>query len=220
MRDQRIKARAPLRGIEPRNRLAIRCVRAEPVDRLGGKRDKPAVGEHARGRRDRIAVRFHHARDQFDSHGAFRYGERGTLASKPEASRVTPMTYRAPVSDIAFTLKHSAGLKQAIAEGLYGDLSEDVVEAVLEEAGKFASTVIAPLNKVGDRQGTPFKDGAVTMPPGWKEAYTAWAQGGWNGLAASEHWGGQGLPHALNSACLEMWNSASMAFGIGPVLTM
>src|SRR3954451_24971133 len=130
------------------------------------------------------------------------------------------MTYRAPVSDIAFTLKHSAGLKQAMDDGLYGDLSEDVVDAVLEEAGKFATTMIAPLNTVGDKQGTPFKDGAVTMPPGWKEAYTAWAQGGWNGLAASEHWGGQGLPHALNAACIEMWNSASMAFGIGPVLTM
>ena len=130
------------------------------------------------------------------------------------------MTYRAPVSDIAFTLKHSAGLKQAMDEGLYGDLSEDVVDAVLEEAGKFASTVIAPLNAVGDKQGTPLKDGAVTMPPGWKEAYTAWAQGGWNGLAAPEEWGGQGLPHALNAACIEMWNSASMAFGIGPVLTM
>ncbi len=130
------------------------------------------------------------------------------------------MTYRAPVADIAFTLKHSAGLKRAMDEGLYGDLTEDVVDAVLEEAGKFASTVIAPLNTVGDKHGTPLKDGKVIMPPGWKEAYTAWAQGGWNGLAASEQWGGQGLPHALNSACIEMWNSASMAFGIGPVLTM
>ncbi len=130
------------------------------------------------------------------------------------------MTYRAPVEDIAFTLKHSAGLKSALDEGLYGDLTEADVDAVLEEAGKFASTVIAPLNTVGDKLGTPLKDGAVTMPPGWKEAYTAWAQGGWNGLAASEHWGGQGLPHALNAACIEMWNSASMAFGIGPVLTM
>src|SRR5437764_10170210 len=142
------------------------------------------------------------------------------LATDLDPSRDKSMTYRAPVADVAFTLKHSAGLKRAMDEGLYGDLSEDVVDAVLEEAGKFASTVIAPLNKVGDKQGTPFKDGAVTMPPGWKEAYTAWAQGGWNGLAAREEWGGQGLPHALNSACLEMWNSASMAFGIGPVLTM
>ena len=130
------------------------------------------------------------------------------------------MTYRAPVADIAFTLKHSAGLARALHEGLYGELTEADVDAVLEEAGKFASTVIAPLNTVGDRHGTPLKDGNVTMPPGWKEAYTAWAQGGWNGLAASADWGGQGLPHALNAACIEMWNSASMAFGIGPVLTM
>ncbi len=118
------------------------------------------------------------------------------------------MSYRAPVADIAFTLKHSAGLKGALDEGLYGDLTEDVVDAVLEEAGKFASTVIAPLNTVGDKHGTPLKDGKVTMPPGWKEAYAAWAQAGWNGLAASEEFGGQGLPHALNSACIEMWNSA------------
>jgi alkylation response protein AidB-like acyl-CoA dehydrogenase len=130
------------------------------------------------------------------------------------------MTYRAPVADIAFTLKHSAGLSRALEERLYGDLTEADVDAVLEEAGKFASTVIAPLNTVGDKHGTPLKDGKVTMPPGWKEAYTAWAQGGWNGLAASADWGGQGLPHALNAACIEMWNSASMAFGIGPVLTM
>ena len=102
------------------------------------------------------------------------------------------MTYRAPVADIAFTLKHSAGLQRALDEGLYGDLTEDVVDAVLEEAGKFASTVIAPLNAVGDKHGTPLKDGTVTMPPGWKEAYTAWAQGGWNGLAASERLGRAG----------------------------
>jgi len=130
------------------------------------------------------------------------------------------MTYRAPVADIAFTLKHSAGMRRALEDGLYGDLTEDLVDAVLEEAGKFASTVIAPLNSIGDKHGTPLQDGNVTMPPGWKEAYGAWAQGGWNGLVASADWGGQGLPHALNAACIEMWNSASMAFGIGPVLTM
>src|SRR5690349_20030791 len=143
-----------------------------------------------------------------------------TLATGHPPSRDETMTYRAPVADIAFTLKHSAGLSRALEEGLYGDLTEVDVDAVLEEAGKFASTVIAPLNAVGDKLGTPLKDGAVTMPPGWREAYTAWAEGGWNGLAAAEEWGGQGLPHALNAACIEMWNSASMAFGIGPVLTM
>ena len=130
------------------------------------------------------------------------------------------MTYRAPVEDIAFTLKHAAGMGDALAQGLYGDLGEDLIDAVLSEAGRFASDVIAPLNRVGDKHGTPFKDGAVTMPPGWKDAYRAWTEAGWNGLAAPEDAGGQALPHALNAACTEMWNAASMAFGIGPVLTM
>ena len=70
--------------------------------------------------------------------------------------------------------------------------TEDVVDAVLEEAGKFATDVLAPLNAVGDRHGTPFKDGAVTTPPGWKEAYRAWAQAGWNGLAAPDAMGRPG----------------------------
>jgi 3-(methylsulfanyl)propanoyl-CoA dehydrogenase len=130
------------------------------------------------------------------------------------------MTYRAPVSDIAFALKHAAGFRQALDDGIYGDLTEDVVDAVLEEAGKFATDVISPLNVVGDRQGVIFKDGAVATAPGWKEAYRAWAAAGWNGLAAPAEWGGQDLPQAINVACLEMWNSAAMAYGIGPVLTM
>jgi len=130
------------------------------------------------------------------------------------------MTYRAPVADIAFALKHAAGLKAALNEGLYGDLDEATVDSVLDEAGKFASDVIAPLNAVGDKFGTPFKDGHVTTPPGWKEAYTSWAAAGWNGLASPADFGGQELPHAVNAACIEMWNAASMAFGIGPVLTM
>jgi acyl-CoA dehydrogenase len=130
------------------------------------------------------------------------------------------MTYRAPIADISFALKHAAGLKAALAEGLYGDLDEETIDSVLGEAGRFANDVISPLNRVGDQFGTPFKDGAVTTPPGWKQAYTAWAAAGWNGLAASAEWGGQELPQAVNAACIEMWNSASMAFGIGPVLTM
>ena len=130
------------------------------------------------------------------------------------------MSYRAPVADIAFALKHAAGLKTALAEGLYGDLDEETVDSVIAEAGRYAGDVIAPLNSVGDKFGTPFKDGKVATPPGWKQAYTEWAKAGWNGLAAPSDWGGQGLPHAVNAACIEMWNSASMAFGIGPVLTM
>jgi 3-(methylsulfanyl)propanoyl-CoA dehydrogenase len=130
------------------------------------------------------------------------------------------MTYRAPVADIAFALKHATGFGPALAAGLYGDLSEDVVDAVLAEAGRFASDVLAPLNAVGDRHGTPLRDGVVTTPPGWRQAYRDWAAGGWNALAAPAQWGGQELPQALNAACLEMWNAASMAFGIGPLLTM
>jgi len=130
------------------------------------------------------------------------------------------MSYRAPVADIAFALKYAAGFKAALAEGLYGDLDEATVDSVLEEAGRFAADVIAPLNRVGDKFGTPFKDGNVTTPPGWKQAYTSWAAAGWNGLAAPAEFGGQDLPQAVNAACIEMWNAASMAFGIGPVLTI
>ena len=128
--------------------------------------------------------------------------------------------YRSPVANIAFTLRNAADFEAARAEGIYGDLGADDIDAILEEAGKFASDVIAPLNIVGDRFGTPFKDGKITMPPGWKEAYTAWAAAGWNGVASPEQWGGQGLPQAINIACIEMWNSASAAFAVGPILTM
>jgi acyl-CoA dehydrogenase len=130
------------------------------------------------------------------------------------------MTYRAPVADIAFALKHAAGFGPALADGLYGDLTEDVVEAVLGEAGKFATDILAPLNTAGDRSGTRFKDGTVSAAPGWKDAYRAWWQAGWNGLAGPAGWGGQALPYAVNAACIEMWNSAAMAFGLGPLLTM
>ena len=89
-------------------------------------------------------------------------------------------------------------LEPAIESGLFGDLTLDVVDAVVAEAGRFAGEVIAPLNQIGDKFGTPFKDGAVTTPPGWKEGYRDWAAGGWNGLAAPTQWGGQGLPQALS----------------------
>ncbi len=129
------------------------------------------------------------------------------------------MSYRAPVADMIFTMRHVAGLDRAIAEGLYPDLSLDLVEAVLTEAGRYANDVIAPLNKLGDRHGTPFKDGKVTMPPGWAEAYRGWAEAGWNSLPATPDYGGQGLPLLVNAACTEMWNAANMAFALGPLLT-
>jgi acyl-CoA dehydrogenase len=129
------------------------------------------------------------------------------------------MTYRAPVVDMLFAMRHCAGLDTAIDDELYGDLSIDLVEAVLEEAGRFAGDVLAPLNWIGDQHGAKLKDGVITMPPGWREAYRDWAAAGWNALPAAEEWGGQGLPALLNAACIEMWNAANMAFALGPLLT-
>ena len=129
------------------------------------------------------------------------------------------MAYRAAVDDMLFTLRHAAGFAQEQADGLY-DLGDDLVDAIIGEAGRFATEVLAPIDRAGDRHGTPFKDGEVATAPGWKKAYREWAAAGWNGLAAPAEWGGQGLPRAVNAACTEMWNAASMAFGVGPMVTM
>ena len=128
--------------------------------------------------------------------------------------------YRAPVNEIAHCLKAVSGLGEAIAAGDTGDLSEDLVDAILEEAGKFASDRVAPQHLPGDMHGTPLSDGKVTMPPGWKELYADWIAGGWNALPGPEAHGGQGLPMTLAMAAMEMWNSGSIAFGLGPTLTM
>ncbi|MCO5083199.1 MAG: acyl-CoA dehydrogenase C-terminal domain-containing protein [Rhizobiaceae bacterium] len=128
--------------------------------------------------------------------------------------------YRAPVEEIAFTLKHVAGLDAAIDTGAFGDLSEDLVDAILAEAGRFATEEIAPLYKAGDGHGAVLKDAAVTTPPGWKDLYRHWTEGGWNALSGPVAFGGQGLPTMLAVAALEMWNSGAMAFAIGPTLTM
>ncbi|SJM29578.1 acyl-CoA dehydrogenase [Mesorhizobium delmotii] len=128
--------------------------------------------------------------------------------------------YLAPVEEIAFTLKHVAGLKPALDAGTFGELGEDLVAAILAEAGRFATEEVAPLYKIGDEQGAVLSGAAVTMPPGWKALYRRWIDGGWNALSAPEEFGGQALPTMLGVAALEMWNSAAMAFGIGPTLTM
>ncbi len=129
--------------------------------------------------------------------------------------------YKAPVDEILFTLKHVAGLGPALEAGRLGDLSEDLAEAILGEAGRFASEVVAPLGPVGDRQGARHEgDGVVRLPDGWADLYRQWIEGGWNGLTAPEEFGGQGLPHMLNVAALEMWNSGSMGFALAPTLTM
>jgi alkylation response protein AidB-like acyl-CoA dehydrogenase len=128
--------------------------------------------------------------------------------------------YRAPVSDIAFTLKHVAGLGDVLAAGAFPELAEDVLDAVLAEAGRFASEEMAPLQTIGDRDGARLTDGAVTTPPGWRDVYAAWCAGGWNGIAAPETVGGQGLPLMLSAAVQEMWNGACMSFALCPLLNM
>ncbi len=130
------------------------------------------------------------------------------------------MSYRAPVDDMIFTMRHVAGLDAGLKSGLYPDLEDGVAEAVLEEAGKFATERLAPLNWPGDRAGSTLKDGVVSTPLGWKSAYGDWAAAGWGAVAADPAHGGQGLPHLLNSACIEIWNAANMSFSLNPLLTV
>ena len=129
------------------------------------------------------------------------------------------MTYRAPLNDILLALNHGAGFAKAAGAKQLGDYDVEMTAAVLEEAGKFAEDVLAPLNRDGDKVGAKYSDGKVTTAPGWADAYTRWAGAGWNAVSAPETWGGQGLPFAINAACTEMWSSANMAFGLCPLLT-
>ncbi|MBB2697822.1 UNVERIFIED_ORG: acyl-CoA dehydrogenase [Rhizobium esperanzae] len=128
--------------------------------------------------------------------------------------------YKAPVEEIAFTLKHVAGMSEAMSSGLFGELGDDLVDAILSEAGRFATEEVAPLSDIGDRQGARLVDGEVRLPDGWRDLYRNWIAGGWNGLTAPQAFGGQALPDMLNVAALEMWNSGSMAFALAPTLTM
>jgi acyl-CoA dehydrogenase len=128
--------------------------------------------------------------------------------------------YKAPVEEILFTLKHVAGLDAALGAGRFGDMTEDLAEAILSEAGRFATEEIAPLADIGDKQGARLADAKIKTPDGWADLYRRWAEGGWNGLTAPEEFGGQGLPHMLLVSTFEMWNGGSMGFAIGPTLTI
>src|SRR3974377_1525638 len=129
------------------------------------------------------------------------------------------MTYQAPTKDIMLALNHGAGLKAAVEAGHFGDFDADITAAVLEEAGKFATDVLAPLNRVGDEHGIKLDAGKVTTAPGWPDAYKRWTEAGWNAVSGSEDFGGQGLPLAINAACTEIWSASNVAFGLCPLLT-
>jgi alkylation response protein AidB-like acyl-CoA dehydrogenase len=128
--------------------------------------------------------------------------------------------YAAPLADMRFALDAIAGLGEIAAlPGYEAAASRETVDAILEEAAKFAGEILAPLNVVGDRERSRLENGAVRTPTGFKGAYDAFVAGGWNALAMPEEHGGQDLPLALGVAVLEMWTSANLAFSLCPVLT-
>jgi alkylation response protein AidB-like acyl-CoA dehydrogenase len=129
------------------------------------------------------------------------------------------MTYRTPLQDLIFSLRLAAGRESFDAGGVYADIAGGLAEQTLEEAAKFAEGQLLPLDRVGDRVGSRFTEGAVTTPPGWRDAYDQWRAGGWNAIAADPAHGGMGLPALLNAACTEIWNATNISFALCPLLS-
>ncbi|MEP6557833.1 MAG: acyl-CoA dehydrogenase [Burkholderiales bacterium] len=129
------------------------------------------------------------------------------------------MSYRAPLKDILFNLRHIARIDEIAQMPGFEEAGYETAEAVLEECAKFNEGVLAPLNVEGDKHPSSWKDGVVTTTPGFKQAFRQYAEGGWQGLQHPVDVGGQGLPKAIGSACVEMLNSANMSFALCPLLT-
>jgi 3-(methylthio)propanoyl-CoA dehydrogenase len=129
------------------------------------------------------------------------------------------MTYKAPVKDMLFDIRHLARIDEIAKMPGFEDAGFDTAQAVLEECAKFNEGVVAPLNITGDRNPSSWKDGIVTTTPGFKEAFRQFAEGGWQGLQHPTDFGGQGLPKTVGAACVEMLNSANLSFALCPLLT-
>jgi alkylation response protein AidB-like acyl-CoA dehydrogenase len=129
--------------------------------------------------------------------------------------------YKAPLRDMSFVLNEvfEAEKLWASLAGLEGAVDVDTAAAILEEAAKITSEVIAPLNRESDEQGSKWDNGEVTAPDGFKEAYQTFCEGGWNGLGGNADFGGMGMPKTLTAQVEEMLQSASMSFGLAPMLT-
>ncbi len=127
--------------------------------------------------------------------------------------------YNAPLRDMKFVLRELFDGSSLQTYKGYEDFSDDLIDAVLEEAGKLSSEVLFPLNRSGDEEGCTFENGVVRTPSGFKEAYKQFIEGGWTGTTASPEYGGQGLPKAVNALVEEMLCSANMAFAMYPGLT-
>ncbi len=127
--------------------------------------------------------------------------------------------YSAPLRDIRFLLSEVVGLDRIAALPGFELATPDLVDAVLEEAGKFAKNVLGPLNQPGDTNAPTLANGVVTTGAGFADAYAQFVAGGWNALGADPEYGGQGLPRLVAAAVDEMWQSANLAFGLCPLLT-
>jgi 3-(methylthio)propanoyl-CoA dehydrogenase len=128
-------------------------------------------------------------------------------------------TYIAPLRDMQFVMQELAHLEQLAALPGYEEVTPELAEAVLEEAAKLASEVLAPLNKTGDERGAKWTKDGVAAAEGFGAAYRQFVNNGWNGLSGDPEYGGQGLPGLVAAATVEMWNSANMAFALCPLLT-
>ncbi|GAN76868.1 acyl-CoA dehydrogenase [Acidisphaera rubrifaciens] len=129
------------------------------------------------------------------------------------------MTYAAPLRDLRFVLEELVGMDAVAALPGADHVNAELVAAVLEEAGRFAADVLAPLNAPGDKAGARWDDGAVTTAPGFADAYRRFVEGGWNALSCNPEHGGQGLPKSVAAGVEEMWNAANMSFALCPLLT-
>ena len=129
-------------------------------------------------------------------------------------------TYAAPVRDMLFTMKEIAGLDAICAQPGNEDFSPDLVEAVLEEAGRFATGVLDPLNRVGDVEGVRWQDTAVSTSEAVRSAYASFCENGWNGMPEAAEYGGQGMPNLVSMAVGEMWKASNLAFSLCQMLTL
>ncbi|NBD19671.1 acyl-CoA dehydrogenase [Aquabacterium fontiphilum] len=129
-------------------------------------------------------------------------------------------SYHAPLREMRFTMQEVAGLRDVCALPGHEDASPELVEAILEEAGRFASGVLDPLNWPGDQQGARWDQGVVRAADGFREAYAQFCEAGWHGMPAAPAFGGQGLPTLVSTAVMEMWKASNMAFSLCQMLTM
>jgi acyl-CoA dehydrogenase len=129
------------------------------------------------------------------------------------------LPYRAPVQDIRFILDHVVGLNEVLATQRFAEVTPDLAFAILTEAGRVSSDILAPLNRQGDKFPARLENGAVVTSPGFAEGYRALAEGGWVGMAASPEHGGMGLPIALALGVDDMMSGACLALQLKPLLT-